>query len=170
MRPVGDHFYTTSLPERDNAVHNLGYTDEGIAGWVLTAPAATSRIPLYRLWSAAVSDHFYTISGAERDHAASLGYAYEGIACDVLPVGDTDGIQLYRVYHPESDDHFYTVSASERDNAVQNLGYQDEGVACHVPPSSAAGAAALYRLFHPGASEFLPDPRLRMLASRILER
>ena len=27
----GDHFYTTSLAERDNAIANLGYTSEGIA-------------------------------------------------------------------------------------------------------------------------------------------
>ena len=28
------HFYTTSAPERDNAVANLGYADEGVAGYV----------------------------------------------------------------------------------------------------------------------------------------
>ncbi len=28
------HFYTVSAPERDNAVHNLGFLDEGIAGYV----------------------------------------------------------------------------------------------------------------------------------------
>jgi Repeat of unknown function (DUF5648) len=27
----GDHFYTTSVAERDNAVANLGYNDEGVA-------------------------------------------------------------------------------------------------------------------------------------------
>ena len=27
----GDHFYTTSAAERDNAVANLGYRDEGVA-------------------------------------------------------------------------------------------------------------------------------------------
>lgn len=32
------HFYTTSAPERDNAVANLGYTDEGVAGHVWSAP------------------------------------------------------------------------------------------------------------------------------------
>ncbi|KAJ3505653.1 hypothetical protein NLJ89_g7307 [Agrocybe chaxingu] len=30
-----DHFYTTSASERDNAIRNLGYTDEGISGYVL---------------------------------------------------------------------------------------------------------------------------------------
>ena len=30
----GDHFYTTSAAERDNAINNIGYVDEGIAGYV----------------------------------------------------------------------------------------------------------------------------------------
>jgi len=34
----GEHFYTTSLAEKNNAVQNLGYADEGIAGYVWTAP------------------------------------------------------------------------------------------------------------------------------------
>jgi uncharacterized protein DUF5648 len=29
-----DHFYTTSAPERDNAVGNLGYQDQGVTGYV----------------------------------------------------------------------------------------------------------------------------------------
>ncbi len=33
-----NHFYTTSAPERDNAVNNLGYTNESIAGYVWPAP------------------------------------------------------------------------------------------------------------------------------------
>jgi hypothetical protein len=32
---TGDHFYTTSASERDNAVAKLGYRDEGVACHVL---------------------------------------------------------------------------------------------------------------------------------------
>lgn len=35
---AGNHFYTTSLGERDNAVANLGYVAEGIPGYVWRAP------------------------------------------------------------------------------------------------------------------------------------
>lgn len=35
---ANDHFYTLSATERDNAVANLGYISEGIAGYVWTAP------------------------------------------------------------------------------------------------------------------------------------
>ena len=32
------HFYTVSAPERDNAVNNLGFQDQGIAGYVWSEP------------------------------------------------------------------------------------------------------------------------------------
>jgi hypothetical protein len=35
---ANNHFYTTSVAERDNAVANLGYVDQGLAGYVWTAP------------------------------------------------------------------------------------------------------------------------------------
>ena len=33
-RAITDHFYTHSKSERDSAVSNLGYTDEGIVGYL----------------------------------------------------------------------------------------------------------------------------------------
>jgi predicted acylesterase/phospholipase RssA len=45
---TGDHFYTTSGEERQNAIDNLGYVYEGIACFVLMA-ATPGTIPLYRL-------------------------------------------------------------------------------------------------------------------------
>jgi len=36
--PADAHFYTTSAGERDNAVNNLGFADEGIAGHVWPGP------------------------------------------------------------------------------------------------------------------------------------
>jgi hypothetical protein len=35
---AGNHFYTISASERDNAIANFGYADEGIAGHVWTGP------------------------------------------------------------------------------------------------------------------------------------
>ncbi|KIM36037.1 hypothetical protein M413DRAFT_20660 [Hebeloma cylindrosporum] len=32
---IYDHFYTMSAPERDNAVANLGYSNEGVAAYIL---------------------------------------------------------------------------------------------------------------------------------------
>lgn len=36
--PADAHFYTVSAPERDNAINNLGFADEGVAGYVWLAP------------------------------------------------------------------------------------------------------------------------------------
>jgi hypothetical protein len=52
----GDHLYTTSSAERDQAVATLGYTDEGIAAYVSATPQ-NGLVPLYRLWNASAGHH-----------------------------------------------------------------------------------------------------------------
>jgi len=80
-----DHFYTTDVAERDNAVAKVGYLNEGVACQVFSA-AGTGTTPLLRAFSPATGDHFYTTSVAERDNAvAKLGYVNEGVACHVFP-------------------------------------------------------------------------------------
>ena len=80
----GDHFYTTSVAERDNAVAN-GYRNEGVACQVFPA-AGTGTTPLLRAFNPTSGDHFYTTSAAERDNAVTkLGYVNEGVACHVFP-------------------------------------------------------------------------------------
>ena len=49
---IDDHFYTTDATEHANAVQNLGYADEGIAGWVLSPDVgrfAELAAPVHRL-------------------------------------------------------------------------------------------------------------------------
>lgn len=70
MRPaVGDHLYTTSVPERDLAIASFGYVDEGVACHVFPG-AGGGTTPLFRL-AHQNGDHFYTTSAAERDAAVS---------------------------------------------------------------------------------------------------
>jgi hypothetical protein len=79
----GDHFYTTSVAERDNAVAKHGYLDEGVACHVFPA-ASAGTTPLLRAFSPASGVHLYTTSVAERDNAvAKYGYVDEGVACYV---------------------------------------------------------------------------------------
>lgn len=129
-----DHFYTTDAAEMSNAVHNLGYTFEGDAAFVLQSPGANANgIPLYRTYSTSGTDHFYTTNAAERDSAiANLGYSDEGITAYVYPSALCGTVPLFRTYSPGDIDHFYTTNAAERDNAVKNLGYVDEGIAAYV--------------------------------------
>jgi len=68
-------------------VNTLGYSYEGIAGYVYPPSAASypcGALPLYRLYSASAVDHFYTMSAAERDSASAGGYTIEGIAAYIL--------------------------------------------------------------------------------------
>ncbi|KAH7680121.1 hypothetical protein AAVH_41508, partial [Aphelenchoides avenae] len=70
----GDHFYTVSFDEWQNAVKNLGYKDQGVSGRIF-ANASDGTSPLYRLFHSGVVDHFYTTSVSERDAAVyRLGF------------------------------------------------------------------------------------------------
>ncbi|THH20497.1 hypothetical protein EW146_g871 [Bondarzewia mesenterica] len=90
-----NHFYTTSASERDNAIINLGYTDEGTAAFVYSSSICDS-IPLYRLYSPRATDDFYTTSASERDIAVKrLGYNYEGIAAYDIQSRNSDSLSHF---------------------------------------------------------------------------
>jgi predicted acylesterase/phospholipase RssA len=156
-----DHFYTTSRQERDRALLDFGYRDEGIACYVHPTRTGGS-VELHRLFHPITGDHFYTTSAAERDNAT--GYRYEGIACFVHSGPSPSTVPLYRLYHPLNFDHFYTTSAAERDNAIRRVGFNDEGIACHVFPGPGPGRVPLYRLLATGARQQV-DVRRAVLAS-----
>ena len=148
--PRGDHFYTTSGGERDNAVASYFYISEGTACFVHSAPVAGAS-ELFRLVNGATGDHFYTTSPQERDNAIVFyGYRSEGTACWVRTLPGSGTVPLFRLYNPGNGDHFYTTSAPERDNAIRAAGYVNEGTACHVFPAARTGATALFRLYKPG--------------------
>lgn len=78
----GDHFYTTSNKEHDNAVAQFGYHLEGAGGYVYQRQIPSARSPPLRLFHGGTNDHFYTISDTESANAnAKFSYTYEGIAC-----------------------------------------------------------------------------------------
>lgn len=137
----GDHFYTTSAAERDNAIAAYGYQAELTECFVYSsqAPGAT---PLYRLRSPSTGDHFYTTSEAERDNAiANSGYVSEGIACFMFSAAAPGATPLYRLLSRSTGDHFYTSSADERDFMIAYNNYVDEGVAGFVFATHQRGTA-----------------------------
>ncbi|EIM79479.1 uncharacterized protein STEHIDRAFT_69486 [Stereum hirsutum FP-91666 SS1] len=79
-----DHFYTTSESEWNNAIVNLGYNREGIAGYVY-ADQVCDSIPLFRTYGAAGTDYFYTANEQEYDGVVEGGFADEGIVGYILP-------------------------------------------------------------------------------------
>lgn len=141
-----NHLYTTDLDERHRALDELGYVDEGVAGYVF-ADTGSSAVPLYCLHNSSQDDHFYTTSAAERDRAVDMHeYKSETTSCFVYPADSELGVPLYRLYSSDFADHFYTISEVERGEAMGRLDYEDEGVACRVLATSTDGAIPLYRL------------------------
>ncbi|WP_043430251.1 hypothetical protein [Cystobacter fuscus] len=80
---TNDHFYTASWQERDLAIAQHKYVDEGVACYVYPQQQP-GTCPFYRLWGH--SDHFYTQSWQEAVRAVgSYGYSYEGVAGYLSP-------------------------------------------------------------------------------------
>ena len=116
--PAYDHFYTTSASERDNAVANLGYQDEGTACYTFDSQRAGTT-PLYRLFK---DTHFYTLSADERDSAIAAGWQFEETAGYVYGA-PTGTVPLYRLV---KEGHFDTTDLAERDNAITIDGFHSE--------------------------------------------
>jgi Repeat of unknown function (DUF5648) len=130
-----DHFYTTSQPEANNAVTNLNFLYEGIAGY-LYPQQQPNTVPLYRYYNPHNGDHFYTISLPEGQNAvAHGGYNAEGttpIAGYLYPQQQPNTVPFYRYYNSHNGDHFYTTSLPEGINAASHLGYKDEDIAGYL--------------------------------------
>ena len=144
---IGDHFYTTSATERDRAISNYGYKNEGTACFLYKNKLRRSS-PFYRLYNQSIGDHFYTTSAKERDRAISnYGYKNEGIACYVYKTKVKNSIPFYRLYNRANGDHFYTISAEERDRAISKYGYRSENITYFVFKNKIKDSVQLFRLY-----------------------
>lgn len=122
-----DHFYTMNISERDQAISDHGYRDEGLSGYIYSRQEHGTT-PLYQLWNSSKADHFYTVDSNERDQAISNGYMDEGIAGYVFSRQEPGTTPLYRLWNPTKEDHFYTTKAIERNRAVNICGYTYEDI------------------------------------------
>lgn len=100
---------------------------------------AGTRMPLYRLFRAAVRDYLYTIDPKEFPSAEKNGYMLQGTVGRMLACRVPKSIPIYRLYHKTRRDHFLTTSASESANAHTRYGYSPEGIAGYVFAPSKGG-------------------------------
>ncbi|KAF9568682.1 hypothetical protein CPC08DRAFT_795010 [Agrocybe pediades] len=83
---VHNHFYTTSPVERDADINNLGYANEGTAGYVYN-DTLCGGLPLYRLWSARAQNEFYTMDANEVNNVVTNDpdrYVLEKVAAWII--------------------------------------------------------------------------------------
>ena len=151
-RPMGlsgEHFYTVFATERNKAMTNYNYKNEGIACYVYSKRLGKSK-PLYRLLSKGnnAGDHFYTTSVSEGNNAIKQhNYVYEGISCYIFDTQEEGvTVPLYRLLSNKIGDHFYTTSIDEKNAALRTGNYIFEGIAGYVFNTSQPNTTPLYRL------------------------
>ena len=120
---TGEHFYTSSADERDNAVAAGWIYEEG-KGWI--APGGSTN-PVFRLYNEFGGEHHYTTMASERDELIAAGWIDEGVGW-FSDVEDTE--PLFREYNPNmfSCNHNYTADLEEH-AALVELGWENEGIA-----------------------------------------
>ena len=119
-RFTGEHFYTSSLVERDSLVR-VGWRSEG-TGWV----APVSGAPVYRLYNPYVpgGDHHYTMSVRERAALVKAGWRAEGVGW--YSGGRVKVLREYNRY-TRTGTHNYTADPRE-DAALVKAGWRSEGI------------------------------------------
>lgn len=132
----GTHFYTASLPERNDVMARLSHIFK-YEGEAYRLNTATNSQPLYRFYMPSKVTHFYTASAVEKSRVQSTLshiYTYEGIAYNVNTAPRPGAITVWRFFNRQSGTHFYTASPVERNSVQANLShiYTLEGPAFYL--------------------------------------
>lgn len=128
----GDHLYTASTQERDNAI-KIGYKFEGIGFF---SNASTAYNPVYRFYRPRTGEHFYTADQTEANAVKKYGYSPEGTAF-YATVSSVSGLTpVFRLINKSSGFHFYTASDLEKNTLVNSGTFKLEGIAFYTSPIS----------------------------------
>ena len=115
--PMGTHFYTASVEERDSVIDDLGGTFgfEGIAFGAALEPASDT-VEVFRFLNTITGTHFYTASESERAAVEALGFfSFEGVAYLAFGSDGPGRAPLFRFFNTGNGTHFYTANEEERD-------------------------------------------------------
>jgi len=133
--PQGDRFYTTDANLRSTAITQWGYADEGIAGYVMAAPAAGFK-PFYCAYNPGVRD-YYT-DDADEYNSLPSPWVKNGILCyvynntvrttydyngNVLTVTDQNNHTTTNTY--DNDNRLLSTAKANNDQIV--FGYDANG-------------------------------------------
>ncbi|CDO74840.1 hypothetical protein BN946_scf185022.g10 [Trametes cinnabarina] len=132
---LNDRIFTTDAEEIEAALASGQYVREAVIAYVYspsTGPSVPNAVPLYKLYSPALTDHFITTSWAEVQSSVNDGYEYQNITAYVYPEAQSDcagTVPLYREYDPTTHDHQFTTS---KPATTPPAGYFNEGIAAYV--------------------------------------
>jgi hypothetical protein len=116
--------YTANILEKNLAINNYGYVDEGTVSVGDLTPNQNNS-PIYRLRSP-FGGYFYTLDRVERDLAViNYGYYSEGIGFYELRWSSSP---VYRLQNPQTPTRLFTNSSYEKSLAVSKYRYLDEGI------------------------------------------
>ena len=123
----GKHFYTINPTEKANvlAMWPWVFDFEGIKYYTPAEGGKPGTLPVYRLYSAALSTHVYTMSETEKnklitDPRFQPFWTLEGVAFYAWPPGSqlADTKPVYRFWSDTFGSHVYTMSTAERDKLL----------------------------------------------------
>lgn len=109
----------------------------------MKAQAATSGVPVYRLFNPDTGEHLYTTDAYEKDMIFRYqGWGYEGIA---WYAADKTGDPVYRLYNPATGYHLYTTDTNEINVLTTTQGWAKDFDG--KPLFYSDGTVSVYRLF-----------------------
>lgn len=116
-------FYTNNVTERNVAISNLGYVDEGILN-KSDDEANQHNMPVYRILGP--GGHFFTTNRKERDYAViTYNYISEGTAFYALAYSPNP---VYRLTNYQGGLRLFTNNPVEQRLANERYGYSSEGI------------------------------------------
>lgn len=128
------HFYTTNVAERDSAIKNASYRDEGIAGYVY-GTQVSGTIPLYRLVverKETGTRHYYATTERQVRAAKKDGYTSEDICCYISATQQGGTLPFYQLYGSVADDHLYTTVETEKYEYIHKHDYVIQPTAGYI--------------------------------------
>jgi hypothetical protein len=167
----GDHFFTTSLAEFENAILN-GFNDEttNSTGFGVLPIQFSGSLPLYRMYNPNAGLHYYTIDFVERDSLIGNGYLFEKVEGFLFTSRTDATVEIRRIYNVVEGGHLFTESPAIRDAIVQQfpgiwVEHNSTGFAYSMEPGEgvpaggfrgpniAATATRLFRAYDPNSQD-----------------
>ena len=108
----------------------------------LSAQAAESAMPTYRLYNPYSGEHLYTLSADEKVSLVGAGWTDEG-TCWYVP--SSSSVPVYRLYNRYNGEHLYTTSHEEY-VSLGSIGWTQEGVGFY---SDEGAGVPIIRLYNP---------------------